>query len=203
MLTLYHAPHSRSTRILDLIHAMGIAERVNVRIVSVPRQDGTGGRDPLNPHPEGKVPLLDHDGVLIWESAAIMLYLADLFPAAEYTVPEGDPERGRFLAWMFWYAGVMEPVIVQGVAGLDHPVLHTTYRGMAEVTDRLRNALEDGPWLMGDRLTAADLLISSPFMWFKDSTPDDPLIRDWVDRIASLPWQATVIELENWHMAAA
>jgi glutathione S-transferase len=40
-------------------------------------------------------------------------------------------------------------------------------------------------------------------MWFKDSTPDDPLIRDWVARVADLPWQATVIELENWHMAAA
>ncbi|MBY9067922.1 glutathione S-transferase family protein [Hyphomonas sp. WL0036] len=203
MLILYHSPHSRSTRILDLIYAMGIADRVTIRIVSIPRQDGSGGRDPLNPHPEGKVPLLIHDGVEIWESAAIMLYLADLFPAAEYTVPAGDPERGRFLSWMTWYAGVMEPVILHAYAGIDHPLLHATYRGMPELTDRLCRALERGPWLMGDRLTAADILCASPFFWFKESTPDDPLIHDWLARLADLPWQATVMELENWHMAAA
>lgn len=203
MLTLFHAPHSRSTRVVDLIHAMGIVDRVNIRIVTIPRQDGSGGRDPLNPHPEGKVPLLVHDGVEIWESAAIMLYLADLFPASEYTVPHGDPERGRFLSWMSWYAGVMEPVIIFSQMGIVHPVLDATFRGMPEITARLRRALENGPWLMGDRLTAADILIASPFLWFKDSTPDDPLIRDWVDRIANLPWQATVIDYENWHMAAA
>lgn len=203
MLTLFHAPHSRSTRVVDLIHAMGIVDRVNIRIVTIPRQDGSGGRDPLNPHPEGKVPLLVHDGVEIWESAAIMLYLADLFPASEYTVPQGDPERGRFLSWMSWYAGVMEPVIIFSQMGIAHPVLDATFRGMPEIIARLRRALENGPWLMGDRLTAADILIASPFLWFKDSTPDDPLIRDWVDRIANLPWQATVIDYENWHMAAA
>ena len=203
MLTLYHAPHSRSTRVIDLIHAMGIVDRINIQIVTIPRQDGSGARDRLNPHPEGKVPLLVHNGVEIWESAAIMLYLADLFPASEYTVPPGDPARGRFLSWMTWYAGVMEPVILMSHIGLEDPVLHATFRGMPEMAARLRKALEEGPWLMGDRLTAADLLVSSPFLWFKDATPNDPLIRDWVDRVANLPWQSTVIELENWHMAPA
>ena len=203
MLTLYHSPHSRSTRIIGLLHAMGILDRVTVRIVSIPRQDGTGGRDPLNPHPEGKVPVLMHDGVEIWESAAIMLYLTDLFPASEFGVSVGDPQRGRFLSWLSWYGGVMEPVIVFSHMGLEDPVLHATFRGMPEIFARIRKALEQGPWLMGDRLTAADLLVASPFLWFKDATPDDPLIRDWVDRVANLPWQGAVMDYETWHMATA
>jgi len=58
MPTLYHAPQSRSTSILVLIEEMGIADRIDIREVTVARQDGNGGRDPRNPHPEGKVPYL-------------------------------------------------------------------------------------------------------------------------------------------------
>lgn len=203
MLTLYHSPHSRSTRIIGLLHAMDIMDRVKVQIVSIPRQDGSGKRDPLNPHPEGKVPLLVHEGVEIWESSAIMLYLTDLFPEAGLGVPHGDPRRGRYLSWLSWYGGVMEPVILTSHMGIEHPALDATFRGVPEMTARLSNALEQGPWLMGDQMTAADLLVASPFLWFTESLPDDLAIREWVGRIANLPWQEQVAEYETWHMSAA
>lgn len=80
MLTLFHAPQSRSSRIVTLIDEMGIADKVDTRIVTIPRRDGSGGRDPANPHPEGKVPALLHDGTLITESPAVIQYLTGLFP---------------------------------------------------------------------------------------------------------------------------
>lgn len=203
MLTLYHSPHSRSTRIIGLLHAMDIMDRVKVQIVSIPRQDGSGQRDPLNPHPEGKVPLLVHEGTEIWESSAIMLYLTDLFPEAGLGVPQGDPRRGRYLSWLSWYGGVMEPVIITSQMGIGHPALDATFRGVPEMTARLSTALEQGPWLMGDQMTAADLLVASPFLWFTESLPDDPVIREWVGRIASLPWQEQVAEYETRHMSPA
>lgn len=203
MITLYHSPQSRSTRIIGLLMAMGVLDRVNVRIVSIPRQDGSGGRDPVNPHPEGKVPLLVHDGVEIWESTAIMLYLTDLFPASEFGVRADDPQRGRFLAWLSWYGAVVEPVVIFSHMGLEDPVLQATFRGMPEIVARLRTALAEGPWLMGERLTAADLLLASPFLWFPEATPQDSLIRDWVDRVANLPWQGALMEYEASHMAPA
>ena len=55
MPTLYHAPNSRSTSILVLIEEMGIADQIDVIDVTVSRQDGSGGPDPRNPHPEKKV----------------------------------------------------------------------------------------------------------------------------------------------------
>ena len=62
MLTLIHSPQSRSTTILSLIEEMGIQDRIETREVTIPRMDGSGRRDPANPHPEGKVPALVHDG---------------------------------------------------------------------------------------------------------------------------------------------
>ena len=72
MLTLFHSPHSRSTAILALIEEMGIRDRIDIREVTIPRMDGSGVRDPANPHPEGKVPALVHNGQVITERGAII-----------------------------------------------------------------------------------------------------------------------------------
>lgn len=182
MLTLFHAPESRSTRILTLIDEMGISDWVTLHPVDIRRQDGSGGRDPANPHPEGKVPALDHDGTLVTETGAIMLLLTDMFPAAGLGPAADDPKRGAYLTWLFWYGSVMEPVMIQHAAGLSHPWLTATYRGMAEMEARISAALAKGPWLLGDSFSAADILIQSPYHWFADMIPDDPAIRDWLAR---------------------
>ncbi len=187
MLTLYHSPRSRSSRILQLIDELGAWSEIDVRSVAVRRQDGTGAPDPSNPHPEGKVPLLVHDGVEIWESNAIILYLTDLFPKAGMGPIAGDPQRGRYLSWLAWYGNIVEPVIVCAVAGLSHPILDASFRGMPELTMRLATALDTAPYLMGDRFTAVDLLMVSPFTWMPDAAPDHPAIKAWIARCAARP----------------
>ena len=52
MLTLFHAPHSRSSAIVTLIDEMGIGDRVDIVEVTIARMDGSGRRDSANPHPE-------------------------------------------------------------------------------------------------------------------------------------------------------
>ncbi len=187
MLTLIHSPQSRSTAMLSLIEEMGVADWITIQPVTIPRQDGSGERDPANPHPEGKVPALLHDGTLITERAAIMLHLTSLFPDSGLAPKVGTPEWGAFATWLAWYQGVMEPVIVVEYAQLTHPILAVTFRGHAEVAARIRAALERGPWLMGQEFTAADILVHSPYGWFPEATPDDPLIRDWVARCGARP----------------
>lgn len=100
MLTLYHAPNSRSTRIVQLIHEMGVTDQVDIQKVSIPRQDGSGAVDTANPHPEGKVPCLTHDGAMIRESDAIMLYLTDHFGDTPLGRSIGAPGRGAYLSWL-------------------------------------------------------------------------------------------------------
>ena len=187
MLTLFHAPQSRSSRIVTLIDEMGIADKVDVRIVTIPRRDGSGGRDPANPHPEGKVPALLHDGTLITESPAVIQYLTGLFPGTGLAPEPGDPKYGEYLTWLHWYGSVMEPVMIFAAGGIDHPYLHVTFRGVPEVTARIERALAHGPWLLGDRFSAADLLVHSPYAWFGTMTPDVPVIQDWVARCQARP----------------
>ena len=192
MLALFHAPQSRSSRIVRLIDELGVQEDVEVRTVTITYNDGSGGVDAANPHPEGKVPLLVHDGVEIWESNAIILYLTDLFPAAELAPVVGDSDRGIYLSWLAYYGNVVEPVMVLDAAALSHPILDVTFRGMPELVERLQRTLERTPYLLGEAFSAADLLLISPFTWFPDKAPDVPAIRRWMERCEARPSAAAI-----------
>jgi glutathione S-transferase len=196
MLTLYHSPESRSSAILTLIEEMGIADWITLHQVTIPRMDGSGSRDPANPHPEGKVPALVQDGTVITERAAIILTLTTMFPDSGLAPTVGTPEWGAFVAWLTWYQGVVEPVVIFQATEISHPWLTATFRGPEEMAARLRAALQKGPWLMGERFTAADILVHSPFAWFPAATPDDPLIRDWVERCKARPARQQVLQAD-------
>ena len=203
MLTLYHAPMSRSSRIVTLIDEMGIGDKIEIRTMMIRRRDGSGGVDPANPHPEGKVPCLVHDGTVITESAAIILYLTALFPHSGMAPLPGTAKRGEYLTWLFYYGSVMEPVMYLQMADVTSPMLQGNYRGPAEVAARLFKALERSPFLLGDSYSAADLLVHSPFAWMPDYTPDVPAIRDWVARCQARPSVGRTNAFDAARMAVA
>ena len=186
MITFFHAPMSRSTAIVTLIKEMGIEDQIEMRLVDISRIDGTGQRDPLNQHPEGKAPALLHEGRMITERGAVMLYLTTLFPG-DMAPAVGTAAWGEFASWLTWYQGVVEPVMIFQATGLAHDWLTRTYRGPAEVAARIRAALERGAYLLGDTYSAADLLIHSVYAFFPKALPDDDLIRDWVARCQARP----------------
>jgi glutathione S-transferase len=62
---------------------------------------------------------------------------------------------------------------------------------------RLSDALEKGPFLLGERFSAADMLCSSPFLWFPDLLPDNGVLRDWVMRCSDRPAQKRIVEREQ------
>ena len=201
MLTFFHSPNTRSSTIAALIAEMGIADHLETRIVTIPRIDGSGNRDAANPHPEGKVPALVHDGRLITERAAIILHLTSLFPETSLAPRIGTPEWGVFASWLAWYQGVLEPVLIMEAAGLTHPWMTAAIRGHVEATARIHAALEKGPWLMGDTFTAADLLIHGAYAWFAEAIPDDPLFSDWVARCIARPVGQAVLAQDAALMA--
>lgn len=196
MLTLYHAAPSRSSRIVTLLKELDVLDQVTVRRVSITRQDGSGTPDAANPHPEGKVPLLDHDGSLVWESNAIMLYLTDLFPEGGMGPVVGEPTRGAYLSWLAYYGNVMEPVVHFEMTKIDSPAFKRTFRSAAEMNARIGGALRDRPYLLGERYSAADLLICSVFAFMPQIVPDDSDIRAWIDRCISRPSVAWTTEFD-------
>lgn len=202
MLTLIHSPHSRSTAILTLIEEMGIQNRIDIREVTIPRLDGSGRRDPANPHPEGKVPALVHEGRVITERGAIMLHLTSLFPDSGLAPKVGTPDWGVLAMWMAWYQGVLEPTFIMEAAGVSHPWMTAAVRDHKTAVARLHAALETGPWLMGETFSAADILLHGPYVWFPEAMPDDALVRDWVDRCKTRPASVKVREADAARMAA-
>lgn len=194
MPTLFHAPNSRSSSIVTLIDELGAD--VDIIEVTIPRQDGSGGPDAANPHPEKKVPYLVDGDEKIRERGAIMLYLTDKYPEAGLAPLHGAPGRGEYLSWLFYYQGVMEPVIILHWAQVSHPAVAAGLRDFATMAEQLAATLRARPYLLGDTYSAADLLCSSPFMWFPDMTPDDPAIRAWVKRCRERPAAIRTAERE-------
>jgi glutathione S-transferase len=203
MLTLFHAPRSRSTRVLQLIYALGAEKDVEIRLTNIARRDGSGGADPANPHPDKKVPLLVDDGVAIRESGAIMVHLTNLFPDAGMAPEVRSPEHGAYLGWMAWYGYVFEPVIMMTVTALDNPVFTSSYRGWAEAQAELEKALDGQDYLMGDKISAADMLVASPFNWMENLIPETGPIRGWVERCRAHPSFQQAMAFDAKAVAAA
>ncbi len=186
MLTLYHAPQSRSSRILWLLEELGADYKVVY--TSIPRQDGSGAADPANPHPYKKVPALVHDGALVTESAAIALYLTDLNPKAGIGPQVGDAGRGDYLSWLAYYAGVIEPVVNFQFVGLaDHAGLARTFRGRAELDQRILETLGKGPFLLGEKFSAADILLASLGQFARQMLPAGAVVDDYLKRCGARP----------------
>ncbi|SIO18561.1 glutathione S-transferase family protein [Vannielia litorea] len=198
MITFYHAPNSRSGTVAIAIEEMGLSGEIETKIVSVPRQDGSGGPDAANPHPEKKVPALEVDGTLVTERAAILALLSELFPEAPTAIPPGHPDRGPFLMWLAYYAGVVEPLIMGMVCEVsDSPIWITTYRDMAAMAERMESALADRDYLLESGFSAADLIMASPYMWKRDWLPKVPVIEAWFERVKGRPAVQAVAMRDN------
>jgi glutathione S-transferase len=186
MLTLHHAPQSRSSRIIWLLEELGAP--YTIKITNIPRMDGSGAADADNPHPDKKVPALVDDGVLITESIAIVQYLADKFPAAGLAPPIGDRARGPYLAWLAYYAGVIEPVVNIAFAGLgDNAALQRTFRDRAAMDRRILAGLEPGPYLLGAQFSGADIMVASIGHFMRAMLPVGARVDAYLERCNARP----------------
>ncbi len=184
MLTLYHSPQSRSSRIIWLLEELGVD--CEIREVDIVRgMTNTGAPDPANPHPFKQVPALLDGGVLITESVAIALYLLEKFPDAGLAPPAGHLDRGPFLSWLVWYAAEMEPAMFYFFAD----ELGTPYKSKAlgNVQRRILDALAGGPFLTGENFTAVDLFVGSALQWMRRMLPEDPQVDAYVERVTTRP----------------
>jgi glutathione S-transferase len=200
MITLYHAPTSRSSRFVWLLEELG--EPYEVKLVSIGRRDGSGAPPPpayrkIQPH--GKVPAIEHDGAVVFESSAIALYLSDAFPQAKLGVPIGDPKRGSYLTWLAYYTGVLEPSFVGKALGFTTINSTTGWAAPDDVIAHVVEALKRGPYLLGEQFTTADILYGSTFALFKGSPllPPNETILAYIDRVAKRPAYARAAAKDN------
>ena len=187
MITLYHAPRSRASRFIFLLEELGAP--YELAEVTIRRGDGSGALDSHNPHPHGKVPAIRDGETVVYESAAIALYLTDKFPQAGIGPLIGDPKRGAYLTWLAYYAGVMEPAWMSSFMKTDVPRGTAGWVKTDEVMELVNATLSKGPYILGDKFSAADVLIATTFKLFMGSPllPKTELLEAYVNRVTERP----------------
>ena len=186
-LRFFHSPRTRSTGVLTLLEELGADYELHVL--------NTKAGEQLRPeylaiNPMGKVPAVQHGDAVVTEQGAVYLYLADLFPAAGLAPAIGDPLRGPFLRWLFFYGSSFEPALVdRSMKREPAPPSTSPYRDWDTMLKTLIDGLTPGPYLLGERFSAADVLWGTALRWttmFK-LVPELPAITDYIARIAGRP----------------
>lgn len=194
MITLFHAPQSRSSRIIWLLEELGAP--YEIRPVTIFRPNTwTGESDPANPHPDKQVPAIVDGETLVAESVAIVLYLTDAYPAAGLGRAVGGPQRGEYLTWAVWYAAALEPAMFAAFGNeLETPFKKRAYDAAVR---RLETALADRPYLLGDAFSAVDLLVASAVQFGRQAFPASDVLDAHVARCTGRPAAVKSLPLDT------
>lgn len=184
-LTFYHAPQSRSSVALTLLEELRAPFELKLINIKAGEQRQP---DYLAINPLGKVPALAHQGKIITEQVAIFLYLADLFPEAQLAPALTDPNRGEYLRWMVYYAACYEPAMIDKFMQREpaSPSV-SVYSDEYSMLETILSPLRERPYLLGDEISAADILWGSSFAWGLafDMVPRLPVLTSYVERICN------------------
>ena len=166
--TLYGVAASRAGRNLWALEELGVAyDRVMTDF-----KGGNKQADYLAVNPNGRVPALKHDDLVLFESLAINLYLARTFGQGGLQ-PDNEADAARAVQWSFWavtevekpslaamFHALKRPGYDDGAAGVE-----AQRQEMDQAFQVLDQALEGREFLIGDRFTIADLNIASVLLW--------------------------------------
>lgn len=195
-ITLFHAPQTRSSGTLALLEEL----KAPYSIHAINLKAGEQRQAPYRAiNPMGKVPAILHGDVLITEQVAIGIYLADLFPDAGITPAIGDALRGPYLRWFVFYASCFEPAIVDKAMKREPgPHAMVPYGDLETTLSTLTTQLTRGPWLLGERFTAADVLWGTALTWTTGFGVVEavPPIKAYIDRWNTRPSVARVAQID-------
>lgn len=187
-IVFHHNPMSRGRIVHLMLEEVGAPYRIALHSFDKGEHKAPGY---LAINPMGKIPAIEHRGIVVTEAAAICAYLADAFPAARLAPAFDDPARGPYFRWLFFAAGCVEPALV------DHsfqrpPVSKPSTIGYGTYEDTLATleaAVARGPFLLGERFTAADVYVGSQIGWglMTKSLPPRPAFTSYAARLQERP----------------
>lgn len=164
MLTLYHAPRSRSQRVVWLCEELALPYRVETLEMFSPAMQAPGY---LAIHPLGKVPAIDDDGFVLWETTAILAYLIGRYSDGALLPPRETRAGARALQWMDFGENPLTVIMGEVAAHAGPmpearriPALVTRGREVApSLVAVVERALEGQDYILGDAFSAADIML--------------------------------------------
>jgi glutathione S-transferase len=185
--TLFHAPNSRSAGVRVLLEELEADYELHV--INFKKNDQHDASY-LAINPMGKVPAILHGDAVVTEQSAVYTFLADLYADKGLVPALDDPLRGPFLRWMAFYGSSFEPALIDKAMKREpmDRVLNP-YADYDTMLGTLTAQLRKGPYLLGERFTAVDVLWGTALGWttmFK-MVPALPEIMAYVARVSERP----------------
>ena len=212
MIELYYYPSNASFAPHVLLHELGVP--FQLRLVD---RDKDEHKSPefLRINPNGLLPALRdtrHGELVMFETAAILLHLADTHPDAQLLPPLGTPERAQAYKWLMWLTNTLQPTVITyyypdrfvapgNTAGSAEVKAQAQVRAAAQL-DLLAAEFErhGGPFLLGERFSALDPFAFMLCRWtrnFSDPARSRPALAAFLDRMAQRPALLRAIETEK------
>jgi glutathione S-transferase/GST-like protein len=130
-------------------------------------------------NPMGQIPaLVLPDGTLMTETAAMLVQIVDRHPEAKLAPPAGSAERAHFLRWLFFLASNVYPAVLRLYYSERYSTDPSAAEGIkaaagTDLDDQfkiLEDALDPGPYLLGEAFSAVDILLWMLIQWHPDPT---------------------------------
>jgi len=162
--------------------------------------------DYLKINPNGVVPAIVHDGTVVFESAAIAIYLGETFGVEKGLFPAAGPKRGEAIKWIVWVNVTLGGAVSRQQYASSPRLPAEQHNAKAAEAARadaekalgvLDAALANSPWLLGDTFSIADAHLSA-FVGYTGMIGYDlkkfPKLADWNARASARPAFAEVMK---------
>ncbi len=188
---LHHQPRTRSTRVLWLLEELGVPFDLTVMSREVKQSPEYRAL-----HPLGRSPVLEEEGGPVFESAALVLHLADQHPEAGLIAPVGSHDRALQYQWCFFAMTDMESALVDIARQLwndsaepDTGVIDRATARFVATAGVVENALGDEEFLVGERFSVADVVVGSVLAFARtgELTELPAGVVPYVDRLEARP----------------
>jgi glutathione S-transferase len=200
---LYYNPFSSSARrvVMTVRQLQASVELVLIKNL----RDPVEREQLIRLNPNAKIPVLEHGDFVLWESNAIMQYIADQVPG-QTLYPTGLRERADVNRWLFWSSQHWAPALgvltwenwmkqLFGAGERDGAAVARGERELAQFAGVLDAHLRGREWVSGRGLTLADLALAVSLMRAQEASiplADYPNLVAWFERVRALDvWRST------------
>ncbi|MGH1344284.1 MAG: glutathione S-transferase family protein [Nannocystales bacterium] len=193
-ITFYFAPMSTASTVHWSLEEL----QIPYEGVQVDLKDDADKKAKLGPvNPNMAVPVLVHDGTVIFESAAIQIYLGETFGVEKGLYPKPGPERGEALKWLVWANVSLSAAVgrwlgnTQGEEALRNAAAGAEARkDIDRLNAMVESNLAERQYMLGDNVSVVDFHLVSHFHWMSFCGIDltaFPNLAAWVERCSARP----------------
>jgi glutathione S-transferase len=185
-IVLYHHPYSRAATVVWMLEDIG----VDYQLHTVDLMTGAQKAPAIVAlNPMGKLPILTDGDAVVTEVAAIGLYLADRYSYGHLAPTVDDPARAPYLRWSLFAPSVIEPGAMAKAQGWTFKASQAGWGEHDAMLDAIACAIGEGPFLLGDRFSMADVIFGGTLRYmlaFKMVEPR-PVFTAYAERLAARP----------------